>query len=273
MRDSLGMTEKTIDSGNEAGRSLLMTPIRRGQSGVANGREQGPGPSSAPSIVAKLEPYAVKIPARRRQKLAIPSTSEETLYYVRRGVLLTHAECPAGRGFVLSILYADDIFSPLAMPCLPGARLTSAADNTEVWRLRGPALSKLTSYDPAVERFISRRLAEQSARLALHNVLVASLEGHERVAALIAELAFRMGIRSGGSIALDMPLSRMEIAGHLALNADTVSRIFSRLRSEGVIAKGERGRIICCDIAALEKMLPTALTDVGSKNSALPATA
>jgi CRP/FNR family transcriptional regulator len=272
------MRDKRLhDSGNAAGRSLSMTPIRRGQSGAANGQEHGPaGAFTAPAsaIISKLEPYAVKIPARRRQKLAIPSTSDETLYYVRRGVLLTHAECPAGRGFVLSILYADDVFSPLAMPSLPGAKLTSAADNTEVWRLRGPALSKLASSDPAVERFISRRLAEQSARLALHNVLVASLEGHERVAALIAELALRIGTRNGGSISLDMPLSRMEIAGYLALNADTVSRIFSRLRSEGVIAKGGHGRIICHDIAALEKLLPAALaSDVGSKSNALPLTA
>jgi CRP/FNR family transcriptional regulator len=248
-----------------------MTPIRRGQGATANGRELAPanGPSaSQASIVAKLEPYAVKIPARRRQKLAIPVAGDDTLYYVRRGVLLTHAECPVGRGFVLSILFADDIFSPLAMPVLPGAKLTCAADGTEVWRLRGAAISKLASSDPAVERFISRKLAEQSARLALHNVLVASLEGHERVAALIAELALRIGVRNGGTIALDMPLSRMEVAGYLALNADTVSRIFSRLRSEGVIAKGGHGRIICQDIDALEKLLPPALAGMSSQAAA-----
>lgn len=241
-----------------------MTPSHRGQNGSANGREQGFAVQSAAaqSVLAKIEPYVVKIPARRRQKIAIPDAGDETLYYVRRGILLTHAEFPAGRSTVLSILYAGDVFSPLSMPGLPGVKLTCAADGSEVWRLRGAALSRAASADSGVERFISRRLAEQSARLALHNVLIAGLEGYERVVALISELAQRIGARSPGGITLDMPLSRTELAGYLALNADTVSRIFSRLRSEGVIAKGGHGRIILRDLGALEGRLPASLAKV-----------
>jgi CRP/FNR family transcriptional regulator, anaerobic regulatory protein len=240
-----------------------MTPIRKGQSGSANGREHGLAASAAAqSILAKIEPYVVKIPARRRQKIAIPDAGDETLYYVRRGILLTHAEFPVGRSTVLSILYAGDVFSPLSMPGLPGVKLTCAADGAEVWRLRGAALSRVASTDSSVERFISRRLAEQSSRLALHNVLIAGLEGYERVVALITELAQRIGARSPAGITVDMPLSRTELAGYLALNADTVSRIFSRLRSEGVIAKGGHGRIILRDLRALEGRLPASLADV-----------
>lgn len=259
MRDCDGMTDKSI---RVAG-SNFMTPMQRGQGGSANGHEQLAS-QGAPTqtVIAKIEPYAVKIPARRRQKLAIPQAADETLYYVRRGILLTHAEFPPGRSTVLSILYAGDVFSPLSMPHLPGAKLTSAVDGAEVWRLRGAAISRLASTDPTVERFVSRRLAEQSARLALHNVLIAGLEGYERVVALITELAQRIGTRSNGGITLDMPLSRTELAGYLALNADTVSRIFSRLRSEGIIAKGGHGRLICRDLSALEQRLPPALADI-----------
>ena len=50
--------------------------------------------------------------------------------------------------------------------------------------------------------------------------------------ALLLQAACRLGTSTGGAIAFDMPLSRNEVAEYLALNADTLSRIMSRLVRE-----------------------------------------
>jgi DNA-binding transcriptional regulator YhcF (GntR family) len=53
-----------------------------------------------------------------------------------------------------------------------------------------------------------------------------------------------------------MPLSRNEVAEYLALNADTLSRIMSRLVRENVLARSSRAQITIRDLDALKAHCP-----------------
>lgn len=216
--------------------------------------------SNAPDAAQRLKPSAVRIPTRKRQKLAFSPAPDETLYLVRKGVFLARATMPDSRRQILSLLYPGDIVRAAAMPPLDDAEITAASDNGEVWRLRWAAVKDLVEADPALARHISDRLAEQAARLALHNAIIAGLNGDERVAALITELALRIGTPTPAGVVFDMPLTRMDIAEHLALNADTVSRIISRMRAKGLIATVGRSRLICRDFSELAAACPLTAT-------------
>jgi CRP/FNR family transcriptional regulator, anaerobic regulatory protein len=59
-------------------------------------------------------------------------------------------------------------------------------------------------------------------------------------------------------VVFDMPLSRTEIADYLGLNADTLSRTMSRLRSSGVLNHTKRNRAVLRDFRALAALSPAA---------------
>ena len=209
-------------------------------------------------IAEEFAPLAVRIPTRRHQKLVFPLEGDETLYLVRKGIFLARATLPDARQQILSILYPGDIARARAMPALDGAAIAAASETGEVWRVRGSAVKASTEANPGLSRAIAEHFTEQAARLALHNAILSGLNGDERVAALFIELTLRVGHPTPAGITFDMPLSRTDIADHLALNADTVSRIVSRMRTKGLISMVGRNRIVCRDVEALAAECPLA---------------
>jgi CRP/FNR family transcriptional regulator len=212
--------------------------------------------SSPETGLQQLEPYAVSIATRKRQRLAISAEHDDTLFLIRTGVFLARTSLPDGRHQILSIFYPGDCIRSAAMPPLDGTEITAATDTGEIWRLRWPTVKGMLQDDPDLTREISDRLAKQMARLALHSTIIAGLTGDERVAALMTELVLRIGKDTPAGIVFDMPLSRTDIAEHLALNADTVSRIVSRMRANGLFAIAGRNRLVCRSLEALARESP-----------------
>lgn len=209
-------------------------------------------------VAEEFAPLAVRISTRRYQKLVFSTERDETLYLVRKGVFLARATLPDARQQILNILYPGDIARARAMPALDGTAITAASDTGEVWRIRGSAAKASAETNHALAHAISDHFTEQAARLALHSTVLSALNGDERVAALFIELTLRIGQSTPAGIAFDMPLSRTDIADHLALNADTVSRIVSRMRAKELIAMVGRNRIVCRDFEALAAECPLA---------------
>ncbi len=214
---------------------------------------------NVPDVIAEeFAPLAVLFATRRYQKLAFSAERDETLYLVRKGIFLARATLPDARQKILSILYPGDIVRSRAMPALEGTAITAASDSGELWRVRGSAMKANAEANPTLAYAISNHFTEQTARLALHNAVLSALNGDERVAALFIELTLRVGQTTPAGTTFDMPLSRTDIADHLALNADTVSRIVSRMRAKGLISMVGRNRIVCRDLEALATECPLA---------------
>jgi CRP-like cAMP-binding protein len=125
-----------------------------------------------------------------------------------------------------------------------------------VWRLPAERFETLIAADSALALPLHRQLAEQHARTLLHVAAIGSLSGEERVASFLIELALRIGKRTTLGVAFDVPLSRTDIADYLELNADTLSRIMSRLRVKGVVAQTGRCRAVLPDWEGLCALSP-----------------
>lgn len=196
-------------------------------------------------VSGPLEAHAVRINTRKRQKLSLTREPNESLYLIRKGLYLARAPMPNARHQVLGILYPGDFIRTSALPPIEGVEITAASDLGEVWRLRWSTVKDLIDEKSDFARRVADRLADQAARTALHNAIIAGLTGDERVAALMIELALRTGKATPSGLLFDMPLSRIDIAEHLALNADTVSRIVSRMRAKGLYTAAGRSRLLC----------------------------
>jgi CRP/FNR family transcriptional regulator, anaerobic regulatory protein len=197
-------------------------------------------PSSPRSVSRTGEPeiglreHATPVRARRRQRLALDHAPAEVVYIVRSGLLGIEAAAPGKHRQLLELFYPGDIIRRSLVPDLPGVALT-ALNVTEVWRLPGRSFDALLAASPEQSAQAHRRLAGQHARATLHASIVGALSGDERFASLLVELGLRLGSAVPAGIAVDVPLSRTDIADYLALNPDTLSRITSRFKLRGLL--------------------------------------
>lgn len=107
---------------------------------------------------------------------------------------------------------------------------------------------------------IHRRLEICSA----HLVTLGRLDSTERVILFVLDMTRRIGRVCGTSMMADLPLTREDIADYLGLNAETISRIFTRLKKSGLVQFPTRTCFAVADTAALERRLPVDLVTSAS---------
>lgn len=252
-RQIASTTPKTVSCGVMRGSRAVMTtansplPQRFTQGGPANG-------AVSPDILAlaRLRNKAQSIRLRRRQ--ALPAGGPDMVYIVLSGILTAEHDVLSAAPTMVELLYPGDL---IASSLLNGPEVTyTSMSATEVLKISSVSLRQEMAADPALADFVFQRLNLQRTRMQLHISMLASLTSEERVAALLLQAACHLGARTGSAVAFDMPLSRTEIAEYMAINADTLSRIMSRLVREGVLARQSRAQITIRDMAALKAHCP-----------------
>jgi len=204
--------------------------------------------------LAALQPRATTMRARPNQQIALEAGPAETIF-VCTGLLVLRTELPDERRQILNLLYPRDIFRTSFSPPLLEAAL-AAAVASEIWRIPSNTFETLANSDPCLWHLLSRQLAAQQSRANLHIAAIGSLNGEERVASFLIELALRIGSTCPDGISFQIPLSRNDISDYLALNADTLSRIMSRLRARGIVVQKARGRALVPDGKVLRDLSP-----------------
>ncbi|MEQ1718430.1 MAG: Crp/Fnr family transcriptional regulator [Hyphomicrobium sp.] len=206
--------------------------------------------------VGRLRSIALAQRLRRRQRLTLQG--HDAVYIVRSGLVAVEgAPLPDARA-ILELLYPGDIVVPSLQAPIPDLALTTATA-AEFWRLSVSAFTQELHRDAALSDHVFHRLNAQRARMQLHVAILAGLASEQRVAALLIEAACRLGNRDGKAISFELPLSRTEVAEYLALNADTLSRIMSRLTQSNVIERSGRAQMTIRDWDGLVAHCPLAL--------------
>jgi len=222
-----------------------------------------PRPMLEPSAVgdvdtaplARLRSLAQVQRLRRRQKVSL--LGHDTVYVVRTGLIAVEATPLAGTRTILDLLYPGDIVVPSVLAPVPELSLTTATQ-AEIWRIPSTTFTQELSRDPQFCDYVFQRLNMQRARSHLHVAVLAGLSSEQRVAALLIEASCRLGYNDGTAISFDMPLSRTEVAEYLSLNADTLSRIMSRLTNSRVLDRSGRAQMTVRDFSALCALCPLA---------------
>jgi len=242
-------------------------------SGVNPRNATRPGPLGEPKpdplapLQTVLTPHAATLRTRRGQNVALAVDGSEAAFIVRSGVLTLNVTMPGTSRQVVAILFPGDVVRSSFVPREADGALTSASAG-ELWRLRWSVLAELGTRDQAVASFLHEAVSRQMARRAIHVAAIGQFDCQQKVATFLIELALRTGTPSaGGGVAFDLPLSRTDVADYLGLNADTLSRTISRLRSSGVLTPTDRNRAVVRDFRALATLSPAArsLIDIHSE--------
>lgn len=150
-----------------------------------------------------------------------------------------------GRDVVTDVLAPDEGFGTLDVLGQP-VHTESAEAVTASCALEIPAevLENAMSRHPGLARAV---LAEVLRRLEKAQQTIRRLAAdpvEQRVAAALLALADKLGTAERGTLTLEVPLTRADFAALTGTTPETVSRVMSRLRDEGILATGRRWTIV-----------------------------
>jgi CRP/FNR family transcriptional regulator len=179
---------------------------------------------------------------RNRQQYLLNGADSDDVLLVLEGCFVLALGLPGDRRQVMLVLYPGD-----ALPCrgIPAGN---------VWELTAMMPSRLQrlgrgSLDVrAIDRLVARAM--------LYAGVVGHLSVEERVATLLMDLVQHLGRKVPGGWSFDMPLTRADIADHLAINPDTLSRLMSRLRASEIVRMPTRRRVVVRDLERLRALTP-----------------
>ncbi|MEL6647445.1 MAG: Crp/Fnr family transcriptional regulator [Pseudomonadota bacterium] len=172
---------------------------------------------------------------------------------VTQGVAKLMRGSEDGREQIVGLLFPSDfIGGPMSDASDDAPYTIEAVTPLDLCIFPRDGFEKLLERYPALERkLLDRTLSElQLAREWM--VLLGRKTAQERVATFILHVAEKMRNHGcGGHIGFDLPLGRADIADHIGLTIETVSRQITQLRKKGIIDMQGARHILSYDIERL----------------------
>ncbi|WP_332695739.1 helix-turn-helix domain-containing protein [Bosea sp. (in: a-proteobacteria)] len=160
------------------------------------------------------------------------------VFEVLQGVLRLFRILPDGRRIIVGFIQASDLLG-----LAPDERYPYTAEAVNEIRLRRldrRRFRELTEASPALSRQFVASLCEELAVAQDQMMLLARRGAEERVCSFLLRQAQRAAQGSEPASSVPLPMSRMDIADHLGLTIETVSRTITNLTQRGVIAPSGR---------------------------------
>jgi CRP/FNR family nitrogen fixation transcriptional regulator len=111
-------------------------------------------------------------------------------------------------------------------------------------------LAALTGSDAQLGQDMTMGMMRSLVRAQNHMLLLGRKSALEKIATFLLDMAERTADDS----TLDLPMSRTDIADHLGLTIETVSRSFTQLERQGIIGLPSARRIVLSNRAALGRL-------------------
>jgi CRP/FNR family transcriptional regulator, nitrogen fixation regulation protein len=170
------------------------------------------------------------------------------VYKVLSGVVRTSKLLSDGRRQIDAFHLAGDIFGIEA-----GDEYRFCAEsvgNCVVVAYRRSHLAALTGSDAQLGQDMTMGMMRSLVRAQNHMLLLGRKSALEKIATFLLDMAERTADDS----TLDLPMSRTDIADHLGLTIETVSRSFTQLERQGIIGLPSARRIVLSNRAALGRL-------------------
>ncbi len=155
------------------------------------------------------------------------------IYQVESGCVRLQKMTEGGRRCVLSFCYPGDVFGLGTHG--PEQVDAEAACASRVSRLGHLGLQRMLQSEPArALKVIDAAYGGQEAG-SEHVVMISFAPADQKLAWFLAALGQRLGQAIGGELLVDLPMMRADIADHLGMTFETVSREMTKLRDLQII--------------------------------------
>ncbi|HUH55066.1 MAG TPA: cyclic nucleotide-binding domain-containing protein [Rhodanobacter sp.] len=175
----------------------------------------------------------------------------EALYVVRSGALKTFVQDDAGDMQILAFHLPGEILGFDALATNLHVSQAEALERSSICELPYAKLQRVTSEVPALHRQLMRVISREVVEEHRHLVMMGKQQAQEQLASFLRSLADRYQRLHRDGTALNLPMSRYDIANYLGLVVETVSRLFSRMEEMGVLKVNRKSvRILRPDLLA-----------------------
>lgn len=199
------------------------------------------------ALAGTMEMMGAAVPFARNTEVYGENEPADYLYKVVSGAVRTYKVLADGRRQIGAFYLPGDVFGLEA-----GDEHTFSAEalaDSKILVIKRSALMALAERDNEVARQLWTETGRELRRVQDH-ILLLIKTAKERVAAFLLEMAER----SPNGSAVDLPMSRQDIADYLGLTIETVSRMLTDLENAATIELPTSRRIVLRNRAALARM-------------------
>jgi CRP/FNR family transcriptional regulator len=129
-----------------------------------------------------------------------------------------------------------------------------ALTDTSLCRFNYDGMVALCTRFPHLEHKLFERACQELDEAREHMVLLARMNPTERLADFLLQLAAQQARCGDSGNILTLPMPRADIADHLGMTVETVSRSLSTLRTRQLIALPETYRVVILDLPGLKAL-------------------
>lgn len=213
------------------------------------GRRSCTGSEGSRQPPAIMEALAALTSCRRGWQIYGQDDPAEQWYRVVSGAARKFVLKADGRRQIVDFLMPSDFFGFTAHERHAFA-VEAVVEGTIVAAYPRRSLERLADADPLLAQFIRQTAFAAISRLQTRLLILGQMTASKRVGLFVVEMAERSP--DGPVKAVDLPMSRYDIADYLALSVETVSRALTGLRHRGAIQLAGKHRVSIIDRAALE---------------------
>ena len=177
-----------------------------------------------------LERIGTRLSFSRNDEIYAEGDASDCWYKVVSGTVRICKLLADGRRHIAEFCFSGDCFGVDGINERPYS--AEAVDNAVVMRYRRSTTEQLIDHNPALARLRRNTMLRDLANAHGRTLLLGRMTAPERVAAFLLEM-FEERDRTK---ILDLPMSRHDIADYLGLTVETVCRVLSSFKREGVIA-------------------------------------
>lgn len=179
-------------------------------------------------------------PLRRDERLFHHGDALTSVYVARSGAFKTVTVTADGDERIIGFHLPGELMGLDALADGEHRCEAVALDPAEVCEVPVDELSRVASQLPGLQRQLMRVIGQSIARDQDHAEMLSRRHANERIALFLHGLGERLGHIGQSPLQFRLMMSREDIASYLGLAIETVSRGFTRLHEDGVIAVSGR---------------------------------
>ena len=205
------------------------------------------GSQGSDVLASSLDSLSTRLTFERNEEIFGEGEPADHLYKVTRGTVRTFRMLDDGRRQVVAFHLAGDVFG---LETGGTHRLSAeAVDLVQVQSISRSGLLQRVARDSRLAHLLWT-LTSRELEATREGLLRFQHTAQERVAGFLLE----MSARQGGTDSVDLAMTRQDIADHLTLTIETVSRTLTALTEQGIVDLPSRRRVHLVKRAALSRL-------------------
>lgn len=206
------------------------------------------------SDMEEVKPYLIPAAFKKKEVIFSEGDSSDWLYIVTKGKVKITKLSQSGREIILEIISPMDFFGGVAvMRGFPYPANAVAMDDAEVLKISRSNLMRILDRFPNLMYCMAMNIGDRikGSHEALKNIAVEKVES--RIASLLIKLADKVGSKADNAVAIDMKLTKQDIADMVGTTVETSIRTMSKFKKLGIVSEKSR-KIVIKDVSKLKSL-------------------